>query len=56
MKIQSINTQKFEPFIRDKIEKLNKQKLAAVQQEEYDEAKAIKIIVDKLLLIGNQYL
>lgn len=54
MRIQSISAQKFDPLLRDKIEKLNLQKSQAVEAEDFDQAKYYKGLVDKLMVMGNQ--
>jgi len=56
MSIKSINTQRFEPMLREKIEKLNLQKSQAVEAEDFDQAKYYKSVVDKLMVMGNQLL
>ena len=54
MRIQSISAQRFDPMLRDKIEKLNLQKSQAVEAEDFDQAKYFKGLVDKLMVMGNQ--
>ena len=54
MRIQSIDTSQFDPFIQDKISHLNNQKLDAVDAEDFDQAKYLKQLVDKLKVMGNQ--
>ena len=43
-------------MIYDKIIQLNQQKLAAVEQEDFDSAKHFKEFIDKLKVLGNQLL
>lgn len=56
MKVQSIDTNRFDPMIREKIQRINAQKHAAVEDEDFDQAKYYKAIIDKLKVVGNQLL
>ena len=43
-------------MIREKIDKINVKKLQAVNDEDFDQAKFYKALVDKLKVLGNQLL
>lgn len=53
MKIASINEEEFDPALQDKIRTLNTQKQKAVESEDFDKAKSLKEILDKLKLAGS---
>lgn len=40
-------------MIRDKIDKINVKKIQAVNDEDFDQAKFYKALVDKLKVLGN---
>lgn len=54
MKIASVNTQQLDTHIKEKVERLNQAKMAAVEAEDFDRAKHYKVLIDKLLIMGSQ--
>ena len=50
----SVETNRFDPEIQNKINRLNNDKLQAVAVEDFDMAKHFKSIIDKLKVLGNQ--
>jgi protein-arginine kinase activator protein McsA len=43
-----------DPMIRDKLNLLNKKKQQLVEVEDFDKAKDLKLIIDKIKVIGAQ--
>ena len=54
MKIASVNTSQLDAHIKEKVERLNLAKMAAVEAEDFDQAKHYKVLTDKLLIMGSQ--
>lgn len=53
-KVDQINEEMLDPMIRDKLNLLNKKKQKLVEIEDFDSAKDIKQIIDKIKIIGAQ--
>ena len=54
MKIASIDEETLDPTIQDKLKTLNSAKQKAVESEDFDKAKGLKEVIDKLKLAGAQ--
>ena len=48
-----VDTSKFDPMLQDKLQVLNSQKLTAIENQDFDEAKAIKMQTDRVKIIGT---
>jgi len=53
-KVNSINENMLDPMIRDKISVLTKKKQKLVEIEDFDKAKDLKIVIDKIKILGAQ--
>ena len=53
MKMQSVEMDSLDPILREKIYVYEDAKRQAVQIEDFDQAKHVKMIVDKLKVLGN---
>jgi hypothetical protein len=53
LKLKTVDTTKMDQFIIEKIEILEKIKRTALSQEDYDQCKLLKSIIDKLKIVGN---
>lgn len=53
-KVNAINEEMLDPMIRDKLNLLNKKKQQLVEVEDFDKAKDLKLIIDKIKVIGAQ--
>lgn len=53
MKIQSIDEEGIDPTIQDKIRTLNTAKQKAVESDDFDKAKSLKEVIDKLKIAGT---
>lgn len=54
--MSSINDKDLDPTIQDKIKTLNNAKTKAVESDDFDKAKTLKDVIDKLKIAGNQLL
>ena len=54
LKMNSINEKELDPTIQDKIKTLNNAKIKAVESDDFDKAKTLKDIIDKLKIAGNK--
>lgn len=53
LKISSINDSELDPTIQDKIRTLNSAKQKAVDSDDFDKAKSLKEVIDKLKVAGS---
>ena len=53
MKISTLNTKQFDPMILEKLEQLEQAKADALDQEDFDTCKHLKMIIDKIKIVGN---
>jgi protein-arginine kinase activator protein McsA len=53
MKITSLNEQELDPTIQDKLRILNSAKQKAVETDDFDKAKSLKEVIDKLKVAGS---
>lgn len=53
-KLNTVEIRKMDKFILDKIEILEKIKKQALNEEDYDQCKILKSVIDKLKILGNQ--
>lgn len=49
----SVNEQDLDPTIQDKLKVLNDAKLKAVETDDFDKAKTLKEVIDKLKVAGS---
>ena len=54
LKMVSMEHKEFDSVILEKIEKLEKEKGEALAQEDFDQCKQIKQVIDRLKIVGNQ--
>ena len=54
MKINSVEARNLDGVIQEKVDRLNQLKIEAVENEDFDQAKFYKYLIDRLLVIGNQ--
>lgn len=53
LKMTSVNEQDLDPTIQDKLKVLNNAKNKAVEQDDFDKAKTLKEVIDKLKVAGS---
>lgn len=53
MKMTSVNEENLDPTILDKVRALNSAKTKAVEQDDFDKAKNLKEVIDKLKVAGH---
>ena len=52
MRMTSVNEEHLDPTIQDKLRALNTAKTKAVEQDDFDKAKNLKEVIDKLKVAG----
>jgi protein-arginine kinase activator protein McsA len=53
LKLTSVNEEELDPPIQDKLKSLNSAKQKAVETEDFDKAKILKEVIDKLKVAGS---
>lgn len=53
MRMTSVNEENLDPTIQDKLRTLNSAKIKAVEQDDFDKAKNLKDVIDKLKMAGQ---
>ena len=53
-KVDLINEDMLDPIIKDKLSLLNKNKQRYVEREDFDKAKDIKLVIDRIKILGAQ--
>lgn len=53
LKMTSVNEKDLDPTIQDKIKVLNNAKTKAVETDDFDKAKTLKEVIDKLKVAGS---
>ena len=56
MKMTSVNETELDPSLQDKLRALSSAKQKAVEQDDFDKAKSLKEVIDKLKVAGQQLL
>ena len=56
LKVSNSGADNLDPLIQDKIKALESKKQLAVDEENFDQAKKFKEVIDKLLMTGSQLL